>query len=150
VSPAFSIPEEREEEDEERENQPNDDDDVPLSKRRAMLQRQAMHSPSANSLQSSEPVGSPRSRTPDSGRSVMMAAWRQSVRDDLFQRSDPLAFGPPRSERPRSLWGSVQQMRDASATQSGNSVADGTQRGSVTDLHRQAMRRMQASANRQL
>ncbi|KAJ5619209.1 hypothetical protein N7510_003193 [Penicillium lagena] len=152
VPPTFSIPEEREDEEgEERGNQPNDEDDVPLSRRRAMLQRQAMHSPSAVSLQSIDPIGSPRSMTPDSGRSVMMAAWRQSVREDLFQRRDPLTFPPPiGSDRPRSLWGSVQQIRDASAAQLGHSIADGMQRGSMTDLHRQAMRRMQATAHQQL
>lgn len=152
ASSPFSIPEEREnEEDEERGNQANDEDDVPLSRRRDMLQRQAMHSPSAVSLQSIEPIGSPRATTPDSGRSIMMAAWRQSVREDLFQRRDPLAFSPPiGSDRPRSLWGSVQQMQEASSAHLGNTIADGMQRGSMTDLHRQAMRRMQAAAHQQL
>jgi hypothetical protein len=84
-----------------------------------------------------------------------MAAWRQSVREDISQRRDPLAFhgtspSTASPERPRSLWGSVQQMRDASSTHVDKAVADGMQRGTMTDLHRQAMRRMQASANRQL
>jgi hypothetical protein len=41
-------------------------------------------------------------------------------------------------------------MQDASAGQLGHSIADGMQRGSMTDLHRQAMRRMQATAHQQL
>ncbi|KAJ5134401.1 hypothetical protein N7526_005766 [Penicillium atrosanguineum] len=87
-----------------------------------------------------------------------MAAWRQSVKEDMTQRRDPLFHGtspgppgPASPERPRSsLWGSVQQMRDASSAHVDKAIADGMQRGSMSDLHRQAMRRMQASANRQL
>jgi hypothetical protein len=37
-------------------------------------------------------------------------------------------------------------MRDASATHIGNTIAEGMQKGNMTELHRQAMRRMQASA----
>jgi hypothetical protein len=44
----------------------------------------------------------------------------------------------------------VQQMRDVSSNQLDSAVANGMQRGSMTDLHRQAMRRMQASANKKL
>lgn len=154
VSPPLSIPDEKDEEYEEVSR--GDDDDVPLSKRRVMLQRQTMQSPSETSLHSSESARSPQYTTADAGRSASrMAAWRQSVREDLSQRRNSLAphSPPPISpgpDRPRSLWGSVQQMRDASSTQVGNVVADGMQRGNMTDLHRQAMRKMQASANRKL
>jgi hypothetical protein len=88
-----------------------------------------------------------------------MAAWRQSVRKEITNKRDPLDF-PPQSpsnggavspDRPHSsLWGSVQQMRDVSSNQLDSAVANGMQRGSMTDLHRQAMRRMQASANKKL
>ena len=163
TSPTVAIPEERDEDFEVA--APNDDDDVPLSQRRVILQRQSMQSPSGMSAMNSPTAISPqsyeRSRSPqstqvDSERSASrMAAWRQSVREDISQRRDPLAFrgsspGAASPERPRSLWGSVQQMRDASSSQVDMAVADGMQRGSMTDLHRQAMRRMQASANRQL
>lgn len=147
-SPTFSIPEEREEEED---HYQEDDDDVPLSKRRGMLQRQNWNSPSAASLQSLDPARSP-SRAVDSNRSTaVMAGWRQSVRENIWHRRDP--FSPPLApspDRPRSSWSSMQQMRDASATQLDHAIADGMQRGSMTDLHRQAMRRMQASVNRQL
>lgn len=144
---------------------PHNDDDIPLSKRRVMLRRQSMqspsgmnvmNSPSAMSAQSRSRSRSPQSSQIDDERSASrMAAWRQSVREDISQRRDPLAFhgtspSTASPERPRSLWGSVQQMRDASSTHVDKAVADGMQRGSMTDLHRQAMRRMQASANRQL
>lgn len=132
-----------------------DADNVPLSKRRAMLQRQPMRSHSTTSVQSIEPVRSSNLKSPDSGRSAAaMAAWQQSVREDLSQR-DPLAnpHSPPtpaKSERSRPAWVSVQQMRDISVAHVENSIADRMQRGGTADLHRQALRRMQASANRKL
>ncbi|KAJ5573864.1 uncharacterized protein N7459_008291 [Penicillium hispanicum] len=154
VSPTFSVPEEKDED--AMLTPPDDQDDVPLSKRRAMLQRQTMQSPSASSFQSLEPTRSPPIPPADSRRSAaVMAAWRQSVREDLSQRQDPLALNSPplgstSPERPPKLWGSMQQMRDASTAKVDNAVADGMQRGSMTGLHRQAMRRMQASANKKL
>lgn len=154
ASPPLSIPEERDEH--VGTDAAEDADDVPLSKRRAMLQRQTMRSPSAMSIQSIEPVRSSTQNPPGSGRSAaVMAAWRQSVREDLSQRRDPLSnlsspAASAKSERPRAPWGSVQQMNDSSAAHVETAIADRMQRGSMTDLHRQAMRRMQASANRKL
>ena len=168
LSPAMSIPEER---DEIEEVAQEDHDDIPLSKRRTMLQRQNMESPSSASIHSAEQARSPTypavispvspvspvsPPSADPGRSAaVMAAWRQSVRDDLSKSRDNLTFKSPplgttTPDRSRNTWSSVQQMRDASNTQLGNTIADEMQRGNMTDLHRQAMRRMQASANRQL
>lgn len=133
------------------------EDDIPLSKRRALLQRQPMRSPSGASSQSLENIRSPMSpsASADPSRSeAMMSAWRQSVREDLSQRRDPLSMkspplgttSPASPDRSRNTWGSVQQMRDASTTHIGNTIAEGMQKGNMTELHRQAMRRMQASA----
>ncbi|KAJ5992663.1 Golgin subfamily A member 7/ERF4 [Penicillium sp. IBT 35674x] len=117
---------------------PHIEDDIPLSKRRALLQRQTMRSPSGASSQSLEQIRSPISpASVDPNRSeAMMSAWRQSVREDLSQRRDPLAMrspplgttSPASPDRPRNTWGSVQQMRDASATHIGNSIAEGMQK----------------------
>lgn len=156
TSPTLSIPEERDEDTEEAQVMAEDEDDLPLSKRRAMLQRQTMRSPSAASSQSFEPASSPQWSPVESSRSaVTMATWRHSVREDIPSKRDPLVYHasspvPLSPERPQSLWGSVEQMRAASATKVDIAIAEGMQRGSMTDLHRQAMRRMQASANRQL
>ncbi|CEJ60310.1 hypothetical protein PMG11_08888 [Penicillium brasilianum] len=155
ASPTLPIPEESNEH--VGTERAEDADDVPLSKRRAMLQRQTIQSPSASSLQSIEQSRSPPQSPPESGRSAaVMAAWRQSVRDDITQRRDPLSHPPSpgtpaNSDRPRALWGSVQNLRESSAAKVESTIADRMQRGgSMTDLHRQAMRRMQASANRKL
>jgi hypothetical protein len=155
ISPPLSIPEEREVE--HQQAQPNEDD-IPLSKRRALLQRQTMQSPAASltSLEAPQfPVYSSPAPAELNRSASRMAAWRQSVREEITQKRDPLALqSPPISaansiDRPRT-WNSVQQMREASSTQLGDAIADGVQRGNMADLHRQAMRRMQASANRQL
>ncbi|KAJ5576011.1 hypothetical protein N7535_002937 [Penicillium sp. DV-2018c] len=157
ISPPLSVPEER---DEYGPSQPTDDDNIPLSKRRALLQRQTMEYPSAASLHSREGAHSPVHPSPtyagELNRSASrMAAWRQSVREELYSQRDTLALqSPPRSpnnaDRPRNSWSSVQQMREASSAQLDNAIAEGMQRGNMADLHRQAMRRMQASANRLL
>ncbi|KAJ5229837.1 hypothetical protein N7489_010545 [Penicillium chrysogenum] len=147
ISPPLSIPEETDTEHEQA--QPNDDD-IPLSKRRALLQRQTVQSPSALTLDNLEAAQFPGYFQPapaELNRSASrMAAWRQSVREDITQKRDPLAIQPqplspvsPPDQR-RSTWNSVQQMRDASSTQLGDAIADGMQRGNMTDLHRQAMR----------
>ncbi|KAJ6022064.1 hypothetical protein N7540_007568 [Penicillium herquei] len=173
VSPTMPSPQERDEIVEETVQQAPDD--VPLSQRRAMLQRQTGVSSSSSSSHSLEqirppappvhaptyvpavahpPAHGPDPVDPDRSAAVM-AAWRQSVRDDINKSRDTLAFQspplPPNSpERSRNTWKSVQQMREASTTQLDTVIADEMQRGNMTDLHRKAMRRMQASANRKL
>ncbi|KAJ5165115.1 Golgin subfamily A member 7/ERF4 [Penicillium coprophilum] len=153
ISPPLSTPEENQQ-------AQSNEDDMPLSKRRALLRRQTAQSP-ATSLDSLEAAPfslySPPAPAAEINRSASrMAAWRQSVREEITQKRDPLALqSPPISpvspvDRPRTAWNSVQQMREASSTQLGDAIADGMQRGNMADLHRQAMRRMQASANRQL
>ncbi|CAG8055565.1 unnamed protein product [Penicillium olsonii] len=150
ISP-LSVPQERDED-----YTPHDEDNIPLSKRRALLQRQPMRSSSASlhSLEAASPIQSPPSPSGDLNRSASrMAAWRQSVREEITHKRDILQSPPISPVSPvdkRNTWGSVQQMREASSTQLGNAIAEGMQRGSMTDLHRQAMRRMQASANRKL
>ncbi|KAJ5709047.1 hypothetical protein N7493_010381 [Penicillium malachiteum] len=171
VSPTMSSPQERDEIVEETVQQAPDD--VPLSQRRAMLQRQTGVSSSSSSSHSLEQIRPPAppvhaqtyvsAHVPahgpapvDPNRSAaVMAAWRQSVREDINKSRDTLAFQspplPPNSpERSRNTWKSVQQMREASTTQLDNVIADEMQKGNMTDLHRKAMRRMQASANRKL
>ncbi|KAJ5958591.1 Golgin subfamily A member 7/ERF4 [Penicillium vulpinum] len=147
ISPPLSIPQERKIEHEQA--QPNEDD-MPLSKRRLLLQRQSRQSPSG-SFDSLEAATSPVHPSPVPAGELnrpasRMAAWRQSVREDLTQKRDPLAHqsrplspaSPP--DQQRNTWNSVQQMRDASSTQLGDAIADGMQRGNMADLHRQAMR----------
>ncbi|OQE40292.1 hypothetical protein PENCOP_c006G02597 [Penicillium coprophilum] len=143
ISPPLSTPEENQQ-------AQSNEDDMPLSKRRALLQRQTAQSP-ATSLDSLEAAPFSVYPTPAPAAEInrsasRMAAWRQSVREEITQKRDPLALqSPPISpvspvDRPRTAWNSVQQMREASSTQLGDAIADGMQRGNMADLHRQAMR----------
>ncbi|KAF7716710.1 Uncharacterized protein PECH_008635 [Penicillium ucsense] len=133
-----------------------DADEIPLSQRRAALQRQTMLSASVTSPHLAEAARSPRQSPAESGRSAaVMAAWRQSVREDISSKRDSFAIpsSPPTPaypERPRASWGSGNPSQETLAEQVDKTIADRMQRGSMTDLHRQAMRRMQASANRKL
>ncbi|KAL3452839.1 hypothetical protein BJX65DRAFT_155458 [Aspergillus insuetus] len=134
-----------------------DDDDIPLSQRRTRLHQQ-LEVP-ANALPAIPPPAAParwnnsgvpsRANTP-----AVLAAWRESVREDLKERSDPLklvaqpsvaASGP--TDRSSSPFGQLGR-RNASSTSIGDKIAEGMQRGDMSELHREAMRRMQAQANK--
>ncbi|KAL4733138.1 hypothetical protein BDV11DRAFT_210447 [Aspergillus similis] len=114
-----------------------DDDDVPLSQRRAMLHQQA--APVA-------PTNAPPSRA---NSPAVLAAWRESVREDLGRR-DPLKLSlstsPIPGARGASPFGQPGQ-HNASSVSLGDKIAEGMQRGDMSELHREALRRMQAKAN---
>ncbi|KAL2794983.1 hypothetical protein BJX66DRAFT_178718 [Aspergillus keveii] len=132
-----------------------EDDDIPLSQRRTMLHQQVP----ANALPAIPPPAAParwnNSGVPSRANSpAVLAAWRESVREDLKERSDPLklvaqppvaASGP--TDRSSSPFGQLGQ-RNASSTSIGDKIAEGMQRGDMSELHREAMRRMQAQANK--
>ncbi|CBF80015.1 TMEM198/TM7SF3 family protein [Aspergillus nidulans FGSC A4] len=114
-----------------------DDDDVPLSQRRAMLHEQAT------------PV-SPTNAAPSRANSpAVLAAWREFVREDLGKR-DPLKLSQSTSlipgARSASPFGQPGQ-RNTPSVSLGDKIAEGMQRGDMSDLHREALRRMQAKAN---
>jgi hypothetical protein len=115
-----------------------DDDDVPLSQRRAMLHQQA--APVA-------PTNGPPSRA---NSPAVLAAWRESVREDLGRR-DPLKLSQSTSPIPGARgappFGQPGQRNASSSVSLGDKIAEGMQRGDMSDLHREALRRMQAKAN---
>ncbi|KAL5337149.1 hypothetical protein BJX70DRAFT_252019 [Aspergillus crustosus] len=131
-----------------------DDDDIPLSQRRTLLHQQATPiSPSTNA-----PPAPPRwshSSVPSRANSpAVLAAWRESFREDLKDRRDPLKLTQSTSsplvaaaERSASPFGQLGQ-RNASSTSIGDKIAEGMQRGDMSELHREALRRMQAQANK--
>lgn len=151
LSPTQTIPEEAE-------------DDVPLSQRRAMLQQQqqtqsSMQSPQVTSVPPSLP--SPKPGQKDSNHSnnahMVMDAWRNSIREDLRRGRDPLGTrglggnSAIPAERTSSSFAFGQSPRDRLSAMNlhiENAIAEGMQKGDMNDLHRQAMRRLQASATR--
>ncbi|PYH68648.1 uncharacterized protein BO88DRAFT_389910 [Aspergillus vadensis CBS 113365] len=129
-------------------------DDMPLSQRRAMLsqQQQTVITP----LPVHTPYSTPR-RNHANGPSptntpAAMAAWRESVQEDLRDRRNPLGkqgipTGPQDRNNPPAYTQSQQRTPSASHN-IGNAIAEGMQRGDMSELHREAMRRMQAKANK--
>ncbi|GLA97122.1 hypothetical protein AtubIFM57143_004608 [Aspergillus tubingensis] len=129
-------------------------DDMPLSQRRAMLsqQQQTVTTP----LPVHTPYSTPR-RVHSTGPSptntpAAMAAWRESVQEDLRDRRNPLGkqgipTGPQDRNNPPAYTQS-QQRTPSSSHNIGNAIAEGMQRGDMSELHREAMRRMQAKANK--
>ncbi|KAL4992001.1 hypothetical protein BDW68DRAFT_197746 [Aspergillus falconensis] len=132
----FAIPEE-------------DDDDIPLSQRRTMLHQQAAPVAPTNAAPSRwNNVGVPsRTNSP-----AVLAAWRDSVREDLGRR-DPLklaqSINPIPRDRGASPFGQPGQ-RNAFSASFGDKIAEGMQRGDMSELHREALRRMQAKANQRV
>lgn len=139
---------------------PGEADDLPLSHRRAMLQQQQQQPtpPTPRALSPQAPPQRTRSGMSDNNAQAIMAAWRQSVRQDLREKRDPLGMNsnptsPTSPTSPvdnRSSYFGSQTPRNNSAVNVHieNAIAEGMQRGDMNDLHREAMRRMQASATR--
>ncbi|KAE8381378.1 hypothetical protein BDV26DRAFT_255453 [Aspergillus bertholletiae] len=118
-------------------------DDVPLSQRRTMLQMVVQSNANLAPVRRNAPTPL---NTPSS-----LAAWRESVRENIYDRQSLAAQKPPVT-RPgtgeQSPTSSKKPQRRASSVKVENVIAEGMQRGDMTDLHREALRRMQAMANR--
>lgn len=137
---------------------PESSDDVPLSRRRAMLHQQKVQSPhtSMPPQRPSAPKWTQSSVSRPGNAQAVMAAWRESIRENLKDKDGPLArqdlpiggtsvglhglspFGPP-GRNSSSLHVNLDR-----------AIAEGMQRGDMSDLHREAMRRMQAKANQKM
>ncbi|PYI00795.1 hypothetical protein BO78DRAFT_380331 [Aspergillus sclerotiicarbonarius CBS 121057] len=124
-------------------------DDMPLSRRRAMLYQQTVpsplpaHAPYSTSRRNQGNGPSP-TNTPEA-----MAAWRESVQEDLKDKRNPLAkqntsMVPPAQDRNPPSYSQSQRH----SIHIGNAIAEGMQRGDMSELHREAIRRMQAKANK--
>lgn len=146
-------------------------DDLPLSQRRAMLQTQAQAPPDVHSPQTRG------NHNPDDAHAIM-ATWRNSVHEDLRGRRNPYPLGPSARNSatsggplPGLDLGPAEQQPSSSSRASfpspsgpfafGQSPRDRTsamtlhvenmtamQRGDMHDLHREAIKRLQASATR--
>ncbi|KAE8349824.1 hypothetical protein BDV28DRAFT_151521 [Aspergillus coremiiformis] len=124
---------------------PEEADDMPLSRRRVLLHQQSSAQPNVSQAPMRRSAPNPLN-TP-----AALAAWRGSFRANVYDRRDPAALQPRMTipgagERNRTL-SRKPRGRDTSVKIE-NAIAEGMQRGDMTELHRQAMRRMQATANR--
>ncbi|TPR01151.1 Siderophore iron transporter mirB domain protein [Aspergillus niger] len=127
-------------------------DDMPLSQRRAMLSQQTVMSPPPAHTPYSTSRRNHASGPSPTNTPAAMAAWRESVQEDLRDRRNPLgkqssSMVPtgPQDRNPPAYTPSQQR---PSSNHIGNAIAEGMQRGDMSDLHREAMRRMQAKANK--
>ncbi|KAE8396282.1 hypothetical protein BDV23DRAFT_192131 [Aspergillus alliaceus] len=124
---------------------PEEADDIPLSRRRTMLHRQTTIKTNVSQALARRSVPSPLN-TPAS-----LAAWRESVRENVNDKWNPAAVTPPMTRpgtRERKPTSSRRLRGRASSAKIETAITEGMQRGDMSDLHREAMRRMQAMANR--
>lgn len=128
---------------------PEEADDLPLSQRRTMLhQRTSVVNPLINPFVNVPYQPQPRRSSQNSGilpenQPAAMAAFRESVREDLHDKHAPLKIMSPKGPSDRNAPPPLgQSLRNAS------SQSIGSMAGDMSDLHREAMRRMQAQANR--
>lgn len=139
-----------------------EDDDMPLTQRRALLQQRAI-SPvlGMDTDTRASPVDRPpligarlsrESREFSKPKVSTMAAWRESLQEDMFKHKPLLDVDHAQTElmeQQRRAQMARHQRLQASENLH-NSIAERMRRGEMQDLHREAMRRMQAAANRKV
>ncbi|RAO70780.1 uncharacterized protein BHQ10_006792 [Talaromyces amestolkiae] len=145
-----------------------EEDDMPLTHRRALLQQRAISpiSPISPILGMDtdvrrSPVDIPpligarlsrESRELSKPKVSTMAAWRESLQEDLSKHKPLLDVDHAQTElmeQQRKAQIARHQRLQASENLH-NSIAERMRRGDMQDLHREAMRRMQAAANRKV
>jgi len=135
-----------------------DGDDIPLARRRTFLQPRNLNRRSSSGVfpttapfYSHQSLQQQQSATSIAKRNeAAIAAWRDAIREDT-------SFPPPsttnfyrsgmREER-RQSWQEKRQQTVSASYIDGAIIAGGMQRGDLHEAHREAMRRMQAAANR--
>jgi Rps23 Pro-64 3,4-dihydroxylase Tpa1-like proline 4-hydroxylase len=102
------------------------------------------------SIEKQTPIGARLMREPSKPNVSRMAAWRRSLQDD-FSKQKPLsdvalAQAELMEQQRRAQMTRYQRIQASENLH--NSIAERMRRGDMQDLHRDAMRRMQATANR--
>ncbi|KAH8702395.1 hypothetical protein BGW36DRAFT_116193 [Talaromyces proteolyticus] len=138
-----------------------EDDEMTLAQRRALLQERATSPISVNadarrSAVDIYPVAarlSRESRNSSKSKSATMAAWRESIQDDLSRSHSPLADVDVARKEMMEQQRKAQMAKNQRVLASeslDNSIAERMRRGEMQDIHREAMRRMQAAANKKV
>ena len=126
---------------------PLDEDNVPLSQRKAFLQQQQLSQhPSRVSL----PQQPRRSSSTPNPRETTLSIWRTSLRADLPAQQAVQEIEARRSEmlseKRRASMSQQWAVIEAERRESG--IDRGMRRGDFQDKHREAMRKLQAGANK--
>ncbi|KAI9874650.1 MAG: hypothetical protein M1830_009524 [Pleopsidium flavum] len=134
----------------------DDDDNMSLSQRRSLIQQQRQqqstaHLPSQSQMfDAHQPQRYSSASNPDR-REAMLASWRESVRQDLAVNQQPNFSVDARRQdlMVEKYQSAVNQQQQAMAVNYRDSVFDqAMRRGDMLDLHKEALRKMQASANK--
>lgn len=126
-----------------------EEDNIPLSRRKSLLQlqqqQQQLSRPSFASPQPQSSSSNPRAST--------LSAWRSSLRADLpAQQAAQEKLESRRTEmiNAKRRTSNSQQWAQLEADRRESDIDRGMRRGELLDLHREAMRKMQGVANRKL
>lgn len=135
-----------------------EDENTPLSQRRSLLQQAKRHTslPQAQAsspYNSSQPFRSSSALTDLERRELMLASWRSSVRQEL-NSSSTLQIQSEIDARRTELMnekyqlGLSREQRGLIASYRDSMIDQAMRRGEMLDVHREAMRKLQAAANR--
>lgn len=124
-----------------------DEDNIPLSQRKSLLQQQQI---SQHPSRASLPLKPQRSPSAPSPRETTLSAWRSSLRADLPAQQAVQAIEARRSEmlNEKRRASTNQQWATIEAERKESGIDRGMRRGDMQEKHREAMRRMQAGANK--
>lgn len=124
-----------------------DEDNIPLSQRKSLLQQQQLsqHPPRA-----SPPLQPQRSSSASNPRETTLSVWRSSLRADLPAQQAVQAIEARRSEMlsEKRRASTTQQWAAIEAERRESGIDRSMRRGDLQEKHREAMRRMQAGANK--
>lgn len=134
-----------------------DDENIPLSQRRSLLQQAKRHTslPQAqarSSYNSPQPLRSSSALTDLERRELMLAKWRSSVRQELNSSFAPQIqseIDARRTELMKEKYqlGLGREQRAITASYRDSMIDQAMRRGEMLDVHREAMRKLQAAAN---
>lgn len=124
-----------------------DEDNIPLSQRKSLLQQQQL---SQHPSRASLPLQPQRSSSASNPRETTLSAWRSSLRADLPAQQAVQEIESRRSEMlsEKRRASTSQQWAAIEAERRESGIERGMRRGDFQDKHREAMRRMQAGANK--
>jgi hypothetical protein len=137
-----------------------EEDEMSLAERRAMIQRQQQQHRQSQPLLPRQNSQSFNSHQPNrDGRELdrqrqesMLAQWRQSIQQDLAATQDPevTAADEQRAKMLQDKQHLRQSQQQAAMYNKSRDTAfdEMMRRGDMIDLHREALRKMQANANR--
>lgn len=135
----------------------DNDENMTLSQRRSLIQQQLQRrqsstylAPQGQLFDAHQPQRHSSTPTPDK-REAMLASWRESVRQDLSMNQQPNSNVDARRQdlMMEKYQSALNQQQQAMAVNHRDSVFDqAMRRGDMLDLHKEALRKMQASANK--